>query len=145
MTDQPHQLCDDAKHRLRVSKAQRRAMAAEDLKYPVDRLVDFAREVWPPGYTGYRAARCRHFLVQFYSEANAIIRLSIHRVGFDSKTGRWRDGISWDELQHLKSLAGFGDFTAVELYPPADLVVNVANIRHLWVLPAPPPFIWGQR
>lgn len=53
------------------------------------------------------------------------------------------DGITWDELQALKRQCGFGDRFAVEVYP-ADLdVVNVGNLRHLWVLQGALPFAWS--
>lgn len=81
------------------------------------------------------------FLVQIYDE-NGTIRLSVNRTGFDGE--RWHDGISWDELQAIKNAIGFADHCAVEIYPPANNVVNVANIRHLWVLDEPPAFMWGR-
>jgi hypothetical protein len=59
-------------------------------------------------------------------------------------TGRWLDGITWDELQHLKMLAGYGDRVAVEIYPPDSEVVNIANIRHLWLLNEVPTFMWQR-
>lgn len=46
------------------------------------------------------------------------------------------DGITWDDLQWLKAAVGFGDREAVEVFPRDCDVVNVANMRHLWVLPA---------
>ena len=52
----------------------------------------------------------------------------------------WRrdgsDGIGWDELQAVKDEMLGPDVLAVEMYPPADRVVNEANIRHLWTVPA---------
>ena len=33
---------------------------------------------------------------------------------------------------------------AVEVFPADDQVVNVANMRHLWVLPEPLPFAWEK-
>lgn len=44
----------------------------------------------------------------------------------------------------LKAECGRGDKWAVELYPPDEAVVNVANIRHLWLLPEPPAFGWNR-
>lgn len=46
-----------------------------------------------------------------------------------------RDGLTWDDLQWVKGALGYGDREALEMYPREDLVVNVANIRHLWMLP----------
>src|SRR5690606_15920558 len=92
-------------------------------------------------FTGYAVWRSRDFLVQGVKEPAGIIRLSICRTNLDRK-GDWTDGITWDQLQRLKSEAGFGDLDAVEVYPAASDVVNVANLRHLWVFPAPLPFAW---
>ncbi len=50
----------------------------------------------------------------------------------------WRkdgtDGISWDELQHIKNLAFGAEATAVEIFPPMSQLVNIKNIRHLWLV-----------
>jgi hypothetical protein len=57
---------------------------------------------------------------------------------------RWADNITWDELQALKTQCGYGGHDAVEVYPPTRDVVNVANIRHLWVLAEKLPFAWRK-
>lgn len=46
------------------------------------------------------------------------------------------DGVSWDTLQAIKSDLGFADAWAVEVYPPDDAVVNLTNMRHLWIMPS---------
>ena len=84
--------------------------------------------------------RSKYFLVQVKLE-NGVTRLSVNRTELDS-TGNWRDGITWDELQEIKDLCGFANREAVEVYPAAQDLVNVANIRHLWILEQPLPFIW---
>ena len=86
--------------------------------------------------------RSREFVVQAFAVAGGVIRLSVNRTHVDPATMRWVDGITWDELQALKSQAGYGDREAVEVYPPDSNVVDVANIRHLWVLPSPLTFSW---
>ena len=52
----------------------------------------------------------------------------------------WRedggDGIPWDHLQQLKDHALGAETWAVEVYPPAERVVNEINMRHLWEVPA---------
>jgi hypothetical protein len=134
-----------ATHRLDLTRAELRAMKAEDKVYPVDRLVDIPRDKWPSTLYGLIAAkRSRDFLVQIYAEPDGIIRLSIQRCQIDLNTGSWLDGITWDELQHLKTLAGYGDRVAVEIYPPDSEVVNIANIRHLWLLNEAPAFMWQK-
>lgn len=47
---------------------------------------------------------------------------------------------TWYEMQRIKDeLAGPGA-TGVEVYPPADELIDGANMYHLWVLPGPLPF-----
>ena len=82
------------------------------------------------------------FLVQAFRERDGIIRLSVNRTG--RQAGRWQEGITWDELQEIKSQCGYGDQDAVEIYPTDHDVVNVANMRHVWVLPERVCFAWRQ-
>lgn len=79
--------------------------------------------------------RSRFFLVQVFDEGGGRLRLSVNRTDCD-KFGDYLDGITWDELQALKRQCGYGDRLAVEVYPPDADVVNVANIRHLFVIGA---------
>lgn len=67
-------------------------------------------------------------------EANGklMCRLTVNRRELQAN-GSWKDGITWDELQLVKSDCGFGNYDAVEVYPADDKLVNVANMRHLWV------------
>lgn len=88
--------------------------------------------------------RSREFLVQVFDEGN-LFRLSVCRTDYDLDKQRFRDDISWDDLQRLKAQAGYADKMAVEIYPPDDKIVNVANMRHIWVLPEPMPFMWGVK
>lgn len=88
------------------------------------------REVW----------RSRDFLVQIFIE-DGHLRLSVCRTSFNGSGDRWADGISWDDLQRLKGECGRGDRWAVELFPPDAEVVNVANLRHVWLV-AEPPYGW---
>lgn len=79
--------------------------------------------------------------VQLFGENILVIRLSVNRtkVGGD---GRWKAEIPWDDLQEIKTAVGLGDRYAIEIYPRDRDVVNVANMRHLWVLPEPLPIGW---
>lgn len=92
------------------------------------------------------AWRNNTFLVQAFAAPNDVIRLSVNKTsvkGFTKKLHPiWSDGITWEELQAIKSELGYGQMWAVECYPPDDQVVNVANMRHLWLLPKPPNFGW---
>ena len=91
-----------------------------------------------------RAWRSKEFLVQLFPALGDVQRLSVNRTRVDPATLRWVDGITWDDLQRLKREAGYGDREAVEIYPPDSCIVNVASIRHLWILPGRMPFSWGR-
>lgn len=82
----------------------------------------------------------RNFLVQEFKEENAI-RLTVNRTTIQS-TGRWIDNIEWDDLQLIKREIGYGDYYAIEIYPRECDLVNVANMRHLWILPEPLSIGW---
>lgn len=92
--------------------------------------------------------RSRKYLVQLYDESTAtypgMMRLSILRATM-KPDGRWEDGLTWDELQGIKREIGFGDMYAVEVYPRDADLINVANIRHLWLLPMPLEIGWVKR
>ena len=124
----------------------RRHIRTESAKYgrrlldvPIPRAV-LGREGAP-----VRVLRSRAHLVQVFEEAGGMVRLSCQCADVDAR-GDWVDGITWDELQRFKAEAGYGDREAVEVYPPDADVVNVASIRHLWVLPegGRVPFSWNQ-
>ena len=72
--------------------------------------------------------------------------LIIHRMEVDLEQDRWRDGITWDELQDLKSQCGRGDELAVEVYPKDKNLVNKSNHRHLWIIKNPEelPYVWAN-
>ena len=115
-------------------------------RYPVH-LVEVPRSEqprWefdtPPPIRVFRSCE---FLVQIFDHEGAV-RLSVCRTSLRDD-GRWDDGISWDELQRLKREAGYGDAFAVEIFPEDRSQVNVANMRHLWILPERLPFAWGRR
>lgn len=48
--------------------------------------------------------------------------------------------MSWEELQKIKSLCGYGHLDAVEVYPRDQDVVNTTNARHLYIMADPLPF-----
>jgi hypothetical protein len=128
-----------------TTRAQRRQLERENAKKPV--ALDLVpRSNWPPGLGDRPGAptkvwRSRDFLVQFYPEPPGCAgRLSVLRSALSG--GRWQDGITWDELQRIKGEVGFGDAWAVEVFPPDSQVVNVANIRHLWLLERSPDYGW---
>lgn len=134
---------------MKFSKHQQRQAAKLNKRFP-DHLVPMTL---PPDTTpdhlrtgsvpmlGWRSSR---FVVILWLEPNKAQRLSIQRADIDPKTGWCRDGISWDELQQVKSEAGFGDVCAVEVYPPDEHVVCDAPMRHLFLLNAWPFFMWKK-
>lgn len=131
----------------RRQAAQRRARLSETNRRHTEALVIIPPEKWPqtrPGMATPKAVRIaawqsNRFLVQVFQE-NSHIRISVNRTALAADgSGDWQDGITWDELQQIKNAIGYRDHCAMELYPPAGEVVNVANIRHLWLTPSAPP------
>lgn len=99
---------------------------------------------WPLASHPPMAVWCsRDFLVQAYDEGGGIVRLSVNRAKL-APLGGWAENISWDHLQRIKREIGMVDRWAVEVFPADQDVVNVANLRHLWVLPEPPAFGWRK-
>lgn len=84
--------------------------------------------------------RSMFHLAQVFKEEHGF-RISICRTMID-RSGEWLQGIDWDEIQSIKSQLGFGDQFAIEVYPEDSRVVNVANMRHIWVLSSRLDFAW---
>lgn len=103
-------------------------------RWPKPDIVKLPSEVW----------RSTDYLVCIYPEADDVERISVCRTALNAAGDRWEDNISWDDLQRLKYECGRGPKTAVEIYPPQKSVVNVANMRHLWVLPYRMAFEWKR-
>lgn len=109
-------------------------------------MVEIPREQWtiPDCDTLMRVFRSNRFIVQQHSvpEDAHIIRLTVNRtmIGDD---GHWLDGITWEELQQVKSGCGYGEHDAVEVYPRDSDAVTDFRMRHLFVyLGEGPSFIW---
>jgi hypothetical protein len=117
---------------------------AENKKY-TDELkpIDFQGldRKMPPECIG--VWRSNRFLVQLYAPKDGAQRITISRTMIDKQTGNWLEGITWDEIQDIKRKLGFGDCFAVEIYPADADVVNVANMRHIWMID-PLPFAWRK-
>lgn len=137
---------------MKLTKNQVRQMRRESMAWPVE-LKAIARAQWPRQINGHNCEssvprfavwRSREFLVQAFDEGGGIVRLSVNRCDWDFNAQRFREDITWDDLQRLKAEAGFSNFMAVEIFPVEANVVNVANMRHLWVLPVALPFGWGR-
>lgn len=101
---------------------------------------------WPTGGTvrPIEVWRSRYFLVQVFPAMNGGQRITVNRTGFiGNNATRWNDGITWDDLQRVKREIGRGNDWAVEIYPADEEIVNVANMRHLWLIDMP-PFAWKK-
>lgn len=90
-----------------------------------------------------RAWWCDEYLVQEYLEADEHVRLTVSSR--DHHGAAWVDRIPWDVLQMIKARVGYGDRCAVEVYPADEDLVNVAKMRHLWVLPETPAYVWRRQ
>lgn len=136
-----------------MNREQRRAMIRDQHQHvralPA-RLTPVPHEEFPtlphPGAKApLRIWRSSKYLVQQFDAANPVfpmlIRLSINRTRMGAN-GHWEDGLTWDELQAIKTEIGYGDWYGLEVYPPDSQVVNVANIRHLWLMPTSLPIGW---
>ncbi|HQB84088.1 MAG TPA: hypothetical protein PLR50_11370 [Candidatus Rifleibacterium sp.] len=116
-------------------------MRKENKTYP-DQLISVPESEWPRREPGMIALwRSNRFLVQVYVENNGVVRLSVCRTEINNR-GQWQENIAWEELQEIKNQCGYEHFDAVEVYPRQKDVVNVANMRHLWVFDEPLRFAW---
>lgn len=110
-------------------------------------MTEVPVELWPECESKPdRVWRSSQFLVQGFAEDNPYVRmrLSVCRTDIDD-TGEWRADIGWEELQGIKDGCGFWEYDAVEIYPTTKDVVNVANLRHIWVLEYPVHFAWRKK
>ncbi len=121
----------------------RELLAKENAKWPIN-LIKVPKEKWGNIQCNLKTLlevwRSRKYLVQVFTENNNVIRLSINITQMEK--GRWIQGISWDCLQAIKRDIGYKDSYAIEIFPRDKDIVNVANIRHLWILPEPLDIGW---
>lgn len=133
---------------MKPTKQQVRELRKRNADFP-EHLIAVPAELWSAETPINSSAasvrvgvlRSRDFLVQVFEQGETL-RLSVNRTDWDENLGRWKENITWDDLQRLKRAAGFADFAAVEIFPPDEHVVNVANMRHLFLLKTPPKFMW---
>lgn len=119
-----------------------RYIAKESAKLPAF-LVIVPPDQWPSAGPPdlLEVWRSREYMVQvFRAPAPCTARLSINKTAIAGQ--RWAEGIGWEDLQRLKAECGFARFDAVEIFPREGDVVNVANMRHLWVMREPLSFAW---
>ena len=126
-----------------VTREMRRQLERDNAKRPA-LLTMVPREQWPAAQHDPKRLEVwvsREYLVQVFDEGDGVQRISANRTTA-RQDGRWDDGLSWDEMQAIKRQIGRGDLYGVEIYPRDRDVVNVANMRHLWVLPEPLSIGW---
>jgi len=131
------------KSTISTTRWQRRQLKRDNAQQP-EVLREVPRERWP-NQSGdqLRVLRSCDFLVQeFAAQAPAIVRLTVCRTSLAGDS--WQDGIAWEDLQRLKRECGYGDRDAVEIFPSDADVVNVANMRHLWVMADPVACAWRK-
>jgi hypothetical protein len=87
------------------------------------------------------AWRSRHHLVVEYIEPTGFHRLTMQCAQVDAQ-GKWLQGLTWDTMMELKEQSGHGDKWGVECFPPIANVVNVSNLRHIFLLTEKPPYAW---
>lgn len=133
-----------------MNRVQRRAaskhMASESTKYPAHLVLVPKSEyesTQPPGQV--MVWRSRDYLVQIFrtESPEVFCRMSVCRTKLDNQGG-WQQDIPWEDLQRLKSEVGYGELDAVEVYPADADVINVANMRHLFVMFFPLDFAWRK-
>jgi len=129
---------------MRPSRAQLKQLNRDNAEWPTT-LAVVPREQWPSGLAQMMDPpiavwRSRDFLVQIYAIRQGAQRLSVMRTAWTIAGAK--DGITWDDLQRLKGECGFSEAMAVEIFPPNRRVVNVANMRHLFVLDTPLDCAW---
>jgi len=123
-------------------------------KLPIDSFIEIGEDACLEisGSSGItlpprRAWTSARFTVQEFDDDDRI-RLSIQRARancYIREHKRDLSPISWDELQWVKSAVGYSKSFAVEIFPPDEAVVNVAWMRHLWIVdPSEVPWAWSR-
>ena len=124
-------------------RLKQRFLRNENKQYG-SRMEPIPATQWPSqGIKPIGVFRSAHHLAQVFDEVDGAVRISVMRTMIDND-GHWLDGIVWDDLMAIKNQIGFAAHWAVEIFPPCDEVVNVANMRHIFVLPAAPSFAWRK-
>lgn len=120
---------------IKTTRDQRLALKAENKKRPI-KLTSIPRAMWPndKDESRFDVLISQKYLVQLFNEKNAVTRISVNRTELKA-SGGWEDNLTWDELMSIKAELGYEHDYAVEIYPKKENIVNVANMRHLWVLP----------
>ncbi len=132
----------------RALEQKRIAIAQYNAMWPVT-MKAVNRSMWPDDLGVFCSQaeplavwRSKYFTAVLYQEVEkSARRLSVCRTQLND-AGELADGITWDDLMRVKSECGFGAQDAIEIYPRDVDVVNVANLRHLWILPVLSDLAW---
>ncbi len=130
---------------IQTTRQQRRQLKRDNQKQP-SKLIEVPKELWPNTIVTNKPIkvwRSKFFFAQLYNESNGYQRLSVCKSSLND-VGRWDDGITWDELMQVKRECGFADIDALEIFPADKDIVNVANMRHLFIPPEPINFAWRK-
>jgi hypothetical protein len=122
------------------------AHAAQEAQKRPATLTEIRRDLWPMSQTKQTHVwHSRKFLVQMFDEEPFqgidTRRISVCRVTLKND-GAWEEGLSWEELMQIKREIGFEDWYGLEIFPRDVDIVNVANMRHLWLLALPLSIGW---
>ena len=120
-------------------KLIRRQLEKDNAKRP-DKLSPLEKGKWPGGVfedvSRIEVMISRYYMVQIFDERNGVKRISCNRTTID-QFGQWEENLTWDELMEVKRQAGYGESYAVEVLPDDSNIVNIANMRHIWIMPHP--------
>jgi len=134
----------------RIIYAKQKFLRKTNRNFPVDSMVNIPEDDWPKDIPWISAdvrtavLRSRDFFVQIFQTTDPkVLRLSVNRTEID-KNGRFVDGITWEELMAVKTMAGCSEKWAVEVFPPVEETINVANMRHLFLFDEAPSYAWRK-
>lgn len=113
-----------------------------------DSFQEVPKEKWPTNTDNTTVLKVffnKNFLVQIIDDRNGYNRITVSKTKSKMIRGIrvWMDGITWDELQSIKNAVGYENSWCVECFPPENKIINVANMRHLWILPEVPKYCWN--
>lgn len=70
----------------------------------------------------------KRYLVMTANRDGGVLQILVQRTDGRSKR-------NWHDLQRIKDEIAGHSRTAIEVFPPADEVIDGAHVTHLWVLP----------
>lgn len=132
------------------TRAKRQYLREQNRLYSAT-LQSIPADQWPQGMgesanTRVEAVwRSCHFLVQIvWEKETSCRRLTVNRTTLNAEGNSWEEYITWDELMEIKRQTGHAETWAVEVYPADTQTVNVANMRHLFLLDEAPAQAWKR-